>query len=64
MNKHIGNIKRGFPGHSVSKHYAQCHGKNPDGTLFMAIDKFVPDWIGSHISGVKSPEWRHAGFLF
>lgn len=35
--------------HSVPKKYAKCHNKNPDGTSFMAIDKFSPHWRGSFI---------------
>lgn len=49
MNEHIANIKKGFPKHSLSKHFDQCHDRNPVGTSFMAIDQFNPSWRGSHV---------------
>lgn len=49
LNEHLGNIKRGFSGHKLSKPYAKYHNRNPEGTLFLTIEKYVPHWRGSHI---------------
>lgn len=49
LEEHIGNIKRGFRGHNLSKHYAKHHNRNPAGTLFIALEKFTLHWRGSHI---------------
>lgn len=49
IKEHIANIRQGFPGHIVSKHYLQCHNKNPAGLMFLAIDKFTPFWRGSFL---------------
>ena len=35
--------------HSVSSHYDQHHERNPEGTLFIGIDKFEPHWRGSSL---------------
>lgn len=47
VNEHITNIKKCFLKHSVSRHYLECHNKNPAGTTFIAIDRVNPDWRGS-----------------
>lgn len=41
LNEHVAYIRRGFPGHYLSRHYAKCHYRNPEGTLFMAIDRYL-----------------------
>lgn len=46
LGEHIGNIRRGFLGHPVSKHYLDKHKKDPSGTLFMGIDKLKLPWRG------------------
>lgn len=38
VKEHLANIRSGFPGHSVSKHYAKYHGKNLAGTIIIGID--------------------------
>lgn len=49
LNEHITNIKTGFKNHSVSKHYLLVHNRDPSNTLFLGIDKFKPNWRGSHL---------------
>lgn len=49
INDHEANIKRGFPKHSVLRHYLECHEKNSAGTTFVAIDRFTPHWRGSSV---------------
>lgn len=51
LNEHIGNIRRGFKGHPVSKHYLDVHWQNPKGTSFVGIDRLKLPWRGG-------PEWR------
>lgn len=31
---------------TVSKHYALKHDKNPTGTIFIALEKYIPHWRG------------------
>lgn len=45
---HVANIKKGFPKHSLSKHL-ECHVINPDGTTFIAINRFMPHWRGNFV---------------
>lgn len=45
VKEHITNIKKGFPKHSVSRHYLEWHNENPAGTTFIA--RFTPHWRGS-----------------
>lgn len=47
LNEHIGNIKRGYDKHPVSRHYDQVHNRDPSNTLFVGIDKYKPHWRGS-----------------
>lgn len=49
VGEHITNIKNGFRFHSVSKHYAIHHNRNPANTLFLGIDKFSAHWRGSSL---------------
>lgn len=49
VNGHLGNIRRGFPGHSASKHFVRAHDKNPSGLRILGIDKYIPHWRGSNI---------------
>lgn len=37
-----GVLKEVSPGHIVSKHFAQCQNKNPNDSLFVAIEKLTP----------------------
>lgn len=48
IQEHIQNIRNVFLKHSVSRHFLQCHNKNPVGLKFWAIDKYKPHWRGSH----------------
>lgn len=40
LGEHITNTCKGFPDHSVSKHYAEKHNKNPRGTTFIALETY------------------------
>ena len=44
----MGNIRRGFPKHNLSKHYAKYHNKKVEGTMFLPIEKFTPHWRGTN----------------
>ena len=46
VNEHIGNIRRGYRKHSVSRHYREVHGRDPSGTSFIAIDILRHHWRG------------------
>lgn len=62
VKEHITAIKKGKTNHSVSKHYASHHDRNPAGTTFQVIDRFIPHWRGeSSIRGVSRLEtwWIH-----
>lgn len=48
LRVHVQNIKPGFQKHSVSRHFAEVHRKNPTELKFWAIEKHKPHWIGSH----------------
>lgn len=48
IQEHIQNIRNGFPKHSVSRHFALCHNKNPAGLKFWAIENYKPHWRGSN----------------
>lgn len=49
LGEHITNIKNGFRFHSVSKHYAIHHNRNPANTIFLGIDRFSAHWRGSSL---------------
>lgn len=51
LNEHINNIRKGFRHHSVSKHYAAHHYRDPINTIFLGIDKFKAHWRGSSMVG-------------
>lgn len=50
LKEHVTNIINGFPKHSVSRHYDQCHAKDPKGTVFIGIDKYTGCWRGSNMT--------------
>lgn len=57
VKEHITAIKKGKTNHSVPKHYASHHDRNPAGTTFQVIDRFIPHWRGeSNIRGVSRLE--------
>lgn len=62
INKQADNIRQGFPKHIVSRHYLECHNKDPAGTSFVAINRITPNWRGSfvrrEISRLKT-RWIH-----
>lgn len=47
IKEHVASIKKGFHKHTVSRHYLECHNKNPAGTTFTAVDRFTPHCRGS-----------------
>lgn len=49
LNEHIGNIRRGFEKHPVSRHYDLVHSRDPSKILFVGIDKYRPHWRGSSL---------------
>ena len=49
LGEHVTNIRSGFPNHSVSHHYDLCHNRNPEGTLFLGIDKYDAHWRGGSL---------------
>lgn len=49
LGEHITNIKNVYKYHSVSKHYAIHHNRNPTNKLFIGIDKFNAHWRGSSL---------------
>lgn len=53
------NIKKGFPGHSLSKHYVLQHNKDPSNLKVIGIDRYEPHWRGGNgIRGVSHPETK------
>lgn len=48
IREHIQNIRSGYPKHSVSRHFALHHNKDPTHIKFWAIDKYKPHWRGSN----------------
>lgn len=42
VNEHLASIKKGRINHSVPRHYLKHHNKDPTGTQFQVIDKFIP----------------------
>lgn len=48
LGEHITNIKQGFDKHSVSRHYDLVHNRDPTGTTFIGIEKYIPHWRGSN----------------
>lgn len=49
LGEHITNIKNGYQYHSVSKHYALHHNRNPANTLFLGIDRYSAHWRGGSL---------------
>lgn len=48
IREHIQNIRKGYPKHSVSKHFDRYHNRDPRGLQFWAIQKYKAHWRGSH----------------
>lgn len=62
VNEHIAGIKGGKDKHTVPRHYLLHHNRDPRGSIFQVIDKFVPHWRGeSRLRGVSKLEtyWIH-----
>lgn len=48
IREHIQNIKKSFPKHNVSRHFAMHHNSDPKQLKFWAIQKYKPHWRGSN----------------
>lgn len=46
VNEHITLIKKGGTKHNVPRHYRQFHNRDPTGTEFLIIDRYIPPWRG------------------
>lgn len=46
VSEHINLIKAGSTKHTVPRHYRECHDRNPEGTQFLIIDRYVAPWRG------------------
>ena len=62
IKEHIKNILKGFDKHSVTRHFAEVHHKDPRHLSFWAIDKFKKPWRGAHLVrniSQKESQWIH-----
>ena len=62
IKEHLANIKKSFPNHSVSRHFASHHGSDPGLCTFYAIDKITRNWRGTHMTRSVSQnemKWVH-----
>lgn len=48
LGEHITNIRKGFDKNNVSKHYDLKHNRDPKGTIFLALEKYIPHWRGGN----------------
>lgn len=48
VKEHIRNIIKGYPKHSVSKHFLNTHNKDPSQLQFWGIEKYKKSWRGEH----------------
>ena len=48
VGEHISNIRRGIRNHSVSKHFRECHHRDPKDLKFWGIEKVSKHWRGGH----------------
>lgn len=53
IEEYLGNIRRGFIGHSVSKHFRLHHDRNSTLLKVIAIEKFTPHWRGNNLKRHK-----------
>lgn len=54
VNEYLVKIKKGCVKHSIPRHYLEHHNRDPTGTQFQVIDKFIPHWRGdSCLRGVS-----------
>lgn len=49
INKHLNNIKNGFPKHSPSNHFRIYHNRDPRLASFCGIDRVEPHWRGANM---------------
>ena len=62
VNENLANIKKSFPNHSVSRHFASHHDSDPGLCTFYAIDKITRNWRGTHMTRSVSQnemKWVH-----
>lgn len=48
LREHTQNIKKGYPKHSLSKHYDQYHNRDPSSLKVWGIEKYKPHWRGDN----------------
>ena len=46
VGEHVTKIIGGSTKHTVPRHYRECHARNPKGSQFLIIDKYVAPWRG------------------
>lgn len=46
--EHITNIKKGFPKHNLSCHFAEFYHRDPNGLIFYGIDQVKDHWRGGN----------------
>ena len=62
INEHVANILKGFPNHSVSRHFEACHNKDPRLLTFYGIDRVISHWRGTDLKKTVSQnetKWLH-----
>ena len=62
VSEHVENIIKGFPKHSVSRHFDQVHNRDPTQLQFWGVEKYNPSWRGSHkirTISQKESKWIH-----
>lgn len=48
IREHIKNIRKGFPNHSLSRHFDDAHQRDPSGLIFYGIDSVQEHWRGGN----------------
>lgn len=54
--EHIAMIKSGDIKHNVPRHYREHHNRDPKGSEFQIIDKYIPSWREAMTRGVSCLE--------
>ena len=48
IREHVKNIRKGFPYHSLSKHFSEVHNSDPSQMIFYGIDTIQSHWRGGN----------------
>ena len=62
INEHVANIIKGYPEHSVSKHFDLYHNRDPSLLKFYGIDRITKHWRGTDLTKAVSQnetQWIH-----